>query len=1474
MENLNVTRNRDAAPVIRGFVYQVDLSILSWLDLQENEFLELERGEDIDLVQQALSSDEMESARLLIQVKNLTRKLTMRAEESVGALASFYEHLVNNPLKKLRFRFLTNTAVGRENENPFAPAIPVIVAWEALRKNECSEGGIPTYLAGIRRFLSGLSKPSKLNGKTWKQFQAFVKESDASELLEFIRRVEWVTLAPGIDELAPIILDRLVRDFGVHETSVQAAYERLFAAVFRLLTKSDVVKQLTASQLRDALSSLEMSQDARELFVKMAAIMTAAQLAIETRLEKFEAGVMTRFEEQAALIQGIPERTAHLVAVNLEDKGNRVGFHTLLESQLEYGKTLIKENKPSEALTFLVDLRNQLTVESPKEIRFRLTTLIGSAHLALDHIQDGAIELVNAFKISPEETRAKTNAAHAYLLLGEKEQAQKCISEALAVEPYNADAFAALIQLRPRNEIEDVIKQIPEAVVKKPDVAYAIGHVYKLNDDPHNAIYWLRLARESSTQQSIELDVALGTLILETASENIDSSMNWPLNEDSRCAIVEAKELIASAWNLLSDPQLKRAKVWWLANIATAEKLLGNSDRAMHHINEALSLDPSDLSLVKNAAILYFESRELEKAIDLLRSHQETGHVEIILLLAEFERLSKNYDKAIRLLNLPLEFQALLKSRNRLLAIAHAEKGDFPIAISLLESELAENPKNLQLKLDLADVCVRQGDKDRALSHYNEVFDEDAWGGQLKVSLDLANGFYELGEFEKASKVFFSLNKVPTGDWLDKRTAAALYYSGQQSELLAFCRSVREKIGPTDDICEMEVITLEESGSYEEALEICSEFLVRFPKQQRMQLRRAVLLARLGRTHDVEDYLSTPKDYATIDFESGLNIANLFLNSGELSKTLDTLYEVMRAHYSNGEAHLKYVGFFLSSIRDESIIRTVDEVEPGSFVRIQTRSGVLQYIIESRPDADIRLNEINLEHPLAKLLLGKKVGDTVRLRDNLLSPEEGKVLSIESKYVYALNRSRELLETQFPDVEGFWSIPIEDPKDLEPIKKVLERQNQQAVVVEQLYRRGQITLGMLANRLGRSVIKTWAMAASKPMVGILAADGHQRALAEAFSLLSNVRGLVIDISSILTISEIGFRNDLTRIFGRPAVAQSTLGLLEQEIQEFSGFRKEGFLTIGHDGTALYKQEVSAEEVKDHIRQLTELRDWIKEHCDVLPSVQTFPCSRSERRTIEEALGESFYDSMLIAKANNLLLLSEDLLLRLYAKQTLEIDGVWSQALLMFADRSGAVSKQLYCRASIRLKALNHNFMRTDADIVIEAAQMSGWKPKEPMTSILATLGGSYSDIDSACIVTAQALFNAWQAQISSETKMKFLIDIMHALFQERDKDEVWPVLVDSLTSSFSQDLARARQFFDALNILYRYGVVRRYYVDDARFRFPDPYATIRYGLLKVVMKQENEVLLTDLTEQSAGSSAQDLLVSEREEHRDDPSPHS
>ena len=88
---------RDAHATFAGFVYQVNVSILRWLSLLPGQHLELEAGEDVDLVQKGARADEAERHRLMEQLKHKKRALTLRSDDALEAIANFCEHRKVNP---------------------------------------------------------------------------------------------------------------------------------------------------------------------------------------------------------------------------------------------------------------------------------------------------------------------------------------------------------------------------------------------------------------------------------------------------------------------------------------------------------------------------------------------------------------------------------------------------------------------------------------------------------------------------------------------------------------------------------------------------------------------------------------------------------------------------------------------------------------------------------------------------------------------------------------------------------------------------------------------------------------------------------------------------------------------------------------------------------------------------------------------------------------------------------------------------------------------------------------------------------------------------------------------------------------------------------------------------------------------------------------------------------------------------------
>ncbi len=220
--------NRDAWATIRGYVYQVDLTIERWLSLQPEEFLELECGEDIDLISRSLSGEE---ERRLEQVKNYNSSVTLRS--AVTAIANFVEHRENNSEYKLKFLYTTTALVTKERPSPeMLKKKEGIFVWEQIRQGTLTEISQNEALEGIRIILSKDSKPEKFSDTTWVVFRNFITAASKEELFDLICSFEWSTNTPAPQPLRACLLQTLIQQ--KYATNEIQASKRAVSKAFSL----------------------------------------------------------------------------------------------------------------------------------------------------------------------------------------------------------------------------------------------------------------------------------------------------------------------------------------------------------------------------------------------------------------------------------------------------------------------------------------------------------------------------------------------------------------------------------------------------------------------------------------------------------------------------------------------------------------------------------------------------------------------------------------------------------------------------------------------------------------------------------------------------------------------------------------------------------------------------------------------------------------------------------------------------------------------------------------------------------------------------------------------------------------------------------------------------------------------------------------------------------------------------------------
>lgn len=245
---------REAKDALRGYSYQMLRSILSWLTLSNGDCLILEGAEDID----RLSED----AATLEQIKDTagSGNITLRVPSVVEAIRNYWDHVGRNRNRRLLFRYVTTSAIGREKGNPFGN-VNGLDLWSNLRSGVGRDEAIAGAVA-IGRFLAdNAALPSDL--------RSFLGAAPGDQILDsLIAPIEWVTAEGDSEAMMQAVRDRLVeighsRNIGpndaekalgtLHIQAIQAATARpsvplTFADALRFISTAAEVS-LPTSQL-------------------------------------------------------------------------------------------------------------------------------------------------------------------------------------------------------------------------------------------------------------------------------------------------------------------------------------------------------------------------------------------------------------------------------------------------------------------------------------------------------------------------------------------------------------------------------------------------------------------------------------------------------------------------------------------------------------------------------------------------------------------------------------------------------------------------------------------------------------------------------------------------------------------------------------------------------------------------------------------------------------------------------------------------------------------------------------------------------------------------------------------------------------------------------------------------------------------------------------------------------------------------
>ncbi len=1060
------------------------------------------------------------------------------------------------------------------------------------------------------------------------------------------------------------------------------------------------------------------------------------------------------------------------------------------QAELDDLRDLLNNHNPKQALDRLEKLKNRIWPNANPIVKYRLLTNMGVAKLALNQEQEAAKLFLEALQYNPEDEKALGNTALGYLLLGQLEEAKTFANKVIAKNPASSHAYSIIIQISSDDEkLDDIIAKVPESYRTTPEVAYVIGVLAQNKRNFDEAKKWLEIAIENDTANLPDPKGELGSTLITLVRASVDYVNQ--IDETKKGEIEKAVQLLTDAWNCIANTDLRNFKSTWIAHRGVARELLGDLKGAIEDTEAALRIDPSNPIFIQNRAGLAYRTDDDEKAITLFReilSAKETP--EVSLRLAEVLHKKNKSSEAINIINEFLESnpsEPLKGKANRLLIQLYIDTKELENARKISDSMRVSDPANILNLVDAARISKFSGESTNAIALLKEAKEYINNSSSFEELSSLADELYFLEQFEDAASIYEKFVDKTLDNQVTRKLLNSYYRAGEISKALDICQILRKKYGLLEHVSEMESAIYEEIGNLPEAKRICHEYLESFPDDIGMKLRLAVVSYRSNDVEELNKFLNYPIDINDLSLEHGLQIAYLYANRKMVKKSFEIMYELRRKFSNNADAHLKYIGCFLQGERDAEEWLSISKIGIDSAICIQNDSDQQKwYIIENRKDADIHRKEVNLEHPLTQELLGKSVGDKCLLKESYLSKEVGEVVEIKSKYVYAFQETLSSFETWFPGVPGLWGIKVGSPKkkgDLpNGIQTSLDEISRQHVItqqVEQFYRKGKLTIGTFANLIGRDILNVWGGMVNKPDIGVRCCLGNTDERNQAISLLNNKPKLIIDIISLMTLCGINTGDIIIKAFGKLGIAQSTIDFIQDTINERKGIQSKGFMTIGKEGDEFVRQEISSADILCSIEYLESILDWIKNNCDIIPCNTALNIRRDRKQYLDKMFGSSFVDTVLIASETGNILYSDDEQLRSFAKTEFNVDGVWTQIVLMYCLNINLLEKAKYTEGIVKLVCSHYYHTSIDADVLIEAARQSKWEPSQPYLTVLQVLNGESSDEVSALIVGTNFLYELWRQPILAHKRDYLILKLLDALTAERNRK----VILDKLASN-------------------------------------------------------------------------------------------
>lgn len=1053
-----------------------------------------------------------------------------------------------------------------------------------------------------------------------------------------------------------------------------------------------------------------------------------------------------------------------IVKTNNDSKNNSV-----LSGKIDVLQESIDNGHPDIALDQLLSLKQKEWKSADSRDRYSIDVALACAHLKLGNSKQAGELLIEACNEDPYNKNAIYNKATGFLLISDYSSAIDFCRETLT-NIIDAQIAGILVQALAHDPYcKNPLEEIPEVIKDTEDVIISYIYFQRAKDNQE----WMETAKDAYKRYPDKklIKLAYADSILEYITKNNNSLVGGNFNFINYSEFHNIVEFLYSeaCHAIESYSELQSVIVH---NAALALRIENDNKRAKEILDKVIKHCPYDENIRLQRAAIAHEENDPNLVLSLLEG--DVSELDSKMLKIDAFIDNREFDKALKLMDNVKKIELSINAKMHLLeseVYISIVKGDnLSTIIEEIENKLKNEPLSTYLHILRIKLLRLTGSiKDNIDKEFDYTFNLVIQEINLQQRLRLS---FEAEHLKKYKEIVELLNgniEIQRDSFALRMLITASINGGFFATANSIFNNLPQRLRVQEWYQKAKLNFLFNIGS-KDAEEYLNQYLKQYPNDLNIIMMQISLLLKddknivpLLEKIDIEKLKGQPIEH--------INLAAIICKYGDVSTGLKYAYKVLMNNWNNADVHNMYHVIIIMNPNPLENFMIADTADVNTVICIKKGTNEHRYRIEKDKYIYFEEERIDIEDPLSKLVVGKKIGDQIILPSDS-NDIYGEIIWIKSIYLDIFHKSLETFTERFPNQNTLrrLNINLNSENPFKEIEKIQRNRNESINKSLQFYQTELLPFAFLAKLTGADPIDTWLHFQEKSLK-LKVCQGTIIERREAFNEIanSNKKGCILDSITLYLVKILEVKELVELVCGPIYITQSIINTFYERCNKAS---QNVDLVMGYvfmENDQMGYQEYSDEYKKDVLRLQKELFDWVKTVTKVAAAVPKKDLS-SEVKAIADIYGYELCDFAIAAEGNDLLLITDDMGMRIWAANAFEIHTTWLQPILSIAYNKGYISEAKYYETINKLVFWGHTYVSLDCNCLMHQLRKDNFFVSRELKMLLYMLSGPSADLINNTKVL-NSFIELMLYECKDESKMnKIIIEIFNTFIIQRNED--------------------------------------------------------------------------------------------------------